>query len=126
MPEYTFKCTGEGCGVFTRQLSMAERGVLQACPVCLGGSEKIVGGSVGTVLRGDVWFGKNLTIKRQMAERRERVGRRERELSKDGPQFKLVPNVGGERVDSWQDAAKLAASKGKDTSGYTQRIGTEK
>ncbi len=36
----------------------------------------------------------------------------------------LVPNVEGERVDSWGEASKLAKAKGKETTGYDRMAAT--
>ena len=121
MPEYAFKCSNEECGTaFFQTLAIANRNAPQTCPDCGSAANKQVAAGVGTVLRGDVWPGKNIRVKNQMQARRARVGERENELRMDGPQFDLAPNVEGQRVDSWDDAAKLAASKGKDTTGYEQ------
>lgn len=126
MPEYAYKCGSCETG-FIQSLPMSKRNEPQPCPSCLSGeTEKVVTGGIGTVLRGDGWVGKNILVKDQMADRRERVGRRENELKRDGPQFKLAPNVGGERVDSWGEAARLAGSQGKDTTLYEQRSRQEK
>lgn len=121
MPEYAYKCAACETG-FIQSLPMSKRNDPQSCPSCQSPeTQKVVTGGIGTVLRGDGWVGKNVLLKGQMADRRERVGRRENELKRDGPQFKLAPNVGGERVDSWNEAARLAASKGKDTALYEER-----
>jgi len=122
MPEYAFKCNDEACGTaFFETLAIANRNADVPCPSCGGESTKQIAGGVGTVLRGDVWPGKNIRVKNQMRERRERVGQREHQLKMDGPQFNLTPNVEGQRVDNWNDAVRLAASKGKDTAGYEQQ-----
>lgn len=73
---------------------------------------------IGFVLKGDGWTGKNIRVKNQMREKNKRLKSKERDYKGDGMVPTLAPNVGGERVDSWSDAAKLAKSKGKDTSGY--------
>jgi len=122
MPEYSFKCSDEECGTgFFTTLAIANRNTPQECPECGEPAKMQIATGVGGVLRGDVWPGKNIRIKRQMAQRREHVGQREAQLKMDGPQFNLAPNVEGERVDNWGDAAKLAASKGKDTTEYEKR-----
>jgi len=38
----------------------------------------------------------------------------------------LVPNVGGEVTDTWEDAAKLARDKGKDSLTYAPKVVEEK
>lgn len=122
MPEYAFKCADDTCGTaFFETLAIANRNAPQVCPTCSGPAGKQIAPGVGGVLRGDVWPGKNIRVKNQMMERRARVGEREHQLKMDGPQFELAPNVDGMRVDSWADASKLAASKGKDTKLYDQR-----
>jgi len=73
------------------------------------------------VLKGEGWPGKDLKIDQQMAFRRKKAGVAQEERRRDAS-MRLAPNVGGERVDSWQDAKSLAASKGKDTSGYDKQI----
>jgi len=122
MPEYAFRCSDESCGTaFFETLAIVNRNEPQNCPSCGGLGNKQIAAGVGGVLRGDVWPGKNIRIKRQMAQRRARVGEREHQLKMDGPQLNLAPNVDGERVDNWDDAGKLAASKGKNTRGYEKR-----
>lgn len=60
------------------------------------------------VQAGDDWVGKGMVLRSQFARMRERIDSREHFT----PQ--LQPNVEGERVDSWQEAARLAKSKGFD------------
>jgi len=120
MPEYAFRCSKCDTGFF-KTLAIVNRNQSQECPDCGAPAEKKIASGVGGVLRGDVWPGKNIRVKKQMAVRRARVGEREHQLKMDGPQFNLAPNVEGERVDSWGDAARLAASKGKDTREYEKR-----
>ena len=122
MPVYSFQCSVSQCGVgFSKTLALASRNEAQVCPTCASPADQVVAEGVGGVLRGDIWPGKNIRVKNQMQERRSRVGEREHMLKMDGPQFNLAPNVEGERVDSWEDATKLAASKGKDSSEYEKR-----
>lgn len=122
MPEYSFRCSGPACGaVFAKNMAIVNRNAPQDCPKCGEPAEKQIASGVGGVLRGDVWPGKNMTVKQQMAARRARVGEREHQLKMEGPQANLVPNVDGERVDSWDEAAKLASSKGKNPQEYERR-----
>jgi hypothetical protein len=53
-----------------------------------------------------------------MEKKNQRLDAKQNERKRDAPMVTLAPNVGGERVESWSEASKLAASKGKDTSGY--------
>jgi len=122
LPEYAFRCSKEECHTgFVKTLSIVNHSEAQVCPTCSASADKVVAEGVGGVLRGDVWPGKNIRVKNQMHRRREVVGEREQVLKMDGPQFNLAPNVGGERVDSWDDAVKLAVSLGKDPAEYEKR-----
>lgn len=122
MPEYSYRCTNPECtSGFVRTLSVTNRDIPQECPICTTIAKKIVSEGIGGVLRGDVWAGKNIHVKTEMHRRRAAVGVREQILKRDGHQFNLMPNVDGEQVDSWEDASKLAADRGKDTSAYRAR-----
>ena len=46
-------------------------------------------------------------------------------MKRDAPNVTLVPNVNGERVDSWSDAQKLAKDLGKNTESYNSLIKKE-
>ena len=83
--------------------------------------------AVNFVLKGDAWAGKNLTLLKQMDDKNARLDRKQEEKKRDlKGMMRLAPNVGGERVDSWSEAAKLAASRGKDTSSYEPMVRKEK
>lgn len=91
------------------------------CPEC--GSENTYsyypeGRDLQFIYKGDGWADKNARINKQMREKNARLASKEREMKGDGLIPQLVPNVDGERVDSWQDATKMAKAKGKDTTGY--------
>jgi hypothetical protein len=75
----------------------------------------------GFILSGDDWAGKNIRIKNQMDKKNQRLDSKRN----DHPTITLAPNVGGERVDSWSEASKLAASQGKSTTGYDTRAKKE-
>jgi len=125
MPSYSYQCTG--CAEsFEKYLPIQDRDAAVECPVCGAVSEKRVAGTVGGVLKGDGWPGKNLQCRADMSARRERVGRREEQIRRDGPMLRLAPNVDGEEVGSWTEAQKLASSKGKDTSLYAEKVRQEK
>lgn len=120
MPTYSFQCSS--CAhPFDRALPMSARDTIQECPQCNNAAVKVIPVEVGTVLRGDDWVGKNVRLRAQMARRREAVERREEVFRREGPQCKLVPNVDGEEVDSWGEAARLAASKRKDVTLYKRK-----
>ena len=61
-----------------------------------------------------------------MATKNRRLDAKTEEMKRDAPGVSLVPNVGGERTDSWAEAGRLAASQGKDPSGYEAKAKTEK
>lgn len=95
----------------------------QHCADC--NSECVLGLSeIDFVLKGDNWTGKNIKIKGQMNRKNRRLERKETEFKNDdhSMQISLAPNVDGERVDTWEDAKKLAQSKGKDTTLYDSYI----
>jgi putative FmdB family regulatory protein len=122
MPIYLFEC--QQCHKeFEIQVRMSEVGFRPPCPDCGGEVRKRV---VPTqfVLKGDDWPSKAFRSKTQMARRRSKVGQKEKDHVGTGP--KLVPNVGGEETDSWSEARKLAASKGKAAETYTPLVEKEK
>lgn len=118
MPTYAFKCMS--CeNEFDRILPLAEHDAPQACPECeVGPAKRVLSSTVGFVLKGDGWSGKNIKIRNQMSRRREGLASKEHERKMDGPGMRLAPNVGGERVDSWSEAQRMAKSQGKDTTSY--------
>jgi len=119
MATYPYEC--QACErPFEFQMRMAEYDVKATypCPGC--GSEDTI--RVFTVpyvnFAGDGWATKNNRIAGQMRSKNRRLEAKEREQKGDGMIPTLAPNVGGQRTESWSDAAKLARSEGKDTSGY--------
>ena len=120
MLTYTFECLS--CGnQFEREMSIKECDTPQTCE-CGGASKKIVVlNETGFILSGDGWASKDMRTKAQMTERGRKAGRR----SKGIPTPKLVPNVEGEQVDSWSEAKKLAASKGKNATSYDPLVQKE-
>jgi len=79
------------------------------------------------VLRGDGWPGKAGKIKDQMRKKNERLDRKQAVRAKEDSSMssRLVPNVEGERVNSWSDAQKMAASQGKSTKSYEPYVRKE-
>lgn len=126
MPFYEYAC--DACEVvWTVRKPMSESKTEEKCPECGEAARKVITGC-GVIFKGDDWSSKNNRVRGQMAESRRRAGVRQEELVRDGgaPGGKLVPNVEGERVESWEEAGRLAASKGKDTSGYRRMAVKEK
>ena len=120
MPTYSYSCP-KCSESFDRVLSLSERDQPQIC-TCGETSQKVVGGGPSFIMKGDGWTGKNIKIQGQMANKNRRLSGKSRDL----PNQHLTPNVGGEEVDSWSEAKSLAASKGKDTTGYDSMIRKEK
>lgn len=125
MPTYEYKC--DDCEyAFEKILPMARSKEPQDCPECEGSTHRIFT-SVNFVLKGDNWPGKAIRINRQMAKKNERLDRKQAERMRDDTSMPtLAPNVEGERVDSWSEAKKLAASKGKNTTSYDPYVRAEK
>lgn len=122
MPTYEYRC--DACeNEFEVVLRMSESDAPQACPACKEGpAKKRVPTTVNVIFAGDGWVSKNNRIEGQMAAKNQRLAKRQEEKKAAGTGMTLAPNVGGERVDSWSDAAKLASSKGiKDTSSYEKK-----
>lgn len=117
MPTYVYFC--ESCdNEFEKILSISKFDSPQSCPKCGSGPAKKMVTPINFVLRGNDWTGKNIRVAGEMRKKNERLDRKSFERKMDSPSVTLVPNVEGQRVDSWSEASKLAASKGKNTSGY--------
>ena len=102
---------------------MSEAKTPQACPDCGVVSQRVIGGgSVNFALNGDQWPGKAIKVRGQMAEKNKKLGIRQKEHHAP---ITLMPNVGGERVETWSEAKRLADSKGKETSSYDKYIRKE-
>ena len=125
MPIYEYRCLS--CeNAFDAFLPLSQYADPQVCPAC--GSEEAakVLTTVGFILKGDGWTGKNLKIRRQMEEKNRRLLSRQEEMKREAPSVCLSPNVNGERVSSWSEAQKLAVAKGKDAATYEPMIKREK
>lgn len=124
MPTYTYVC--ETCETpFERVLSISRYDEPQTCEAC-GGPGKQTVSLPNFILKGDGWAGKNIKIAGQMAAKNRILDKKQEERKRDAPGVRLAPNVDGERVDSWADAQKLAASKGKNTESYDAKVREEK
>jgi putative FmdB family regulatory protein len=118
MPTYEYKCP-ECDLAFEKRLRMSQHKDPQECPECGHSPAVKLVSQASFVLKGDDWAGKNIRINRQMAEKNRRLRSKEEAMKRETHVGgSLVPNVGGERVESWGEAKKLAASQGKDTAGY--------
>lgn len=128
MPIYEFRCPE--CKVESeRVLPIRDFGEPQMCE-CGATLEHLISANVGMVLKGDGWPGKAMRVKGQMGRKNQRISQRSQERAADGApdgtHMKLVPNVGGEEVESWSEAQSMAASKGKDASSYEPLVQKEK
>jgi putative FmdB family regulatory protein len=125
MPFYDYAC--DDCEVvFTIRKPIAEYKTPENCPECEEDARKVIS-PVGVIFKGDSWGDKNRRVANQMRNSRKKAGVRQEEKLRDGG-FRggdLIPNVGGERVDNWEEAAKLASSQGKSTAGY-ERLAAKK
>jgi putative FmdB family regulatory protein len=126
LPTYLYRC--EPCDEeFEKILPVARYREPQNCPNCNEGpAKKLITGGTGFILRGDGWAGKNNRINNQMRQKNRRLTSKQDQMKRDAPSVTLAPNVEGQQVGSWSEASKLAASKGKNTSGYDARARQEK
>jgi putative FmdB family regulatory protein len=124
MPTYDYACTK--CeSRYTKIFKIAERDTPTVCPDC-GADGNRVPSLPQFILVGDGWAGKNLRVKQQMAEKNKRLDTKQNEQMKETKMGgRLVPNVEGEKVDSWAEAQKLAQSKGKSAESYNALVQTE-
>jgi len=121
MPVYNYKC--DDCTrTFDKLLPFSLSKELQRCTECNSDRTRKLISSPQVVFKGDGWADKNAKVKQQMKNKNKRLDKKQNEMKKDAPTVQLAPNVEGERVDSWTEAAKLAKSKGKDTSGYEKKV----
>ena len=116
MPTYLYEC--QDCDLsFEAITGIATRNDPQECPGCgQSNSQKLIS-APNLNFPGDDWASKNGRVAGQMREKNKRLAKREHDFKRDGLVPSLTPNVGGEQVASWSEAAKLAKSKGKKTSG---------
>lgn len=126
MPCYEYRC--EECAhEFEVILRMSEYDLPQNCPECQAGpAKKRVPRTMNVIFAGDNWVSKNNLIEGQMKDKDKRLSKRQEERKREGSGMTLAPNVGGERVESWSDAARLARSQGKDTTVYEKKAAEAK
>lgn len=124
MPIYTHQCNA--CtNDFTVICKIDERNDSQECEFCGANDSKLIISGCNFILTGDGWPGKNNRIQGQMKKRRERLKKKSGEQAREAPVATLVPNVDGERVESWSDAQKLAKDKGKKAESYDPMVRKE-
>ena len=124
MPVYEYTCNAcEHEFEVTKRIT--EYQTPEACPECEGEGRRVIRTPVNFNLPGDGWASKNGRIAKQMARKNQRLKRLTEEQKREQPAVTLSPNVDGERTESWADAQKLAASKGKDASSYDGMVKKE-
>ena len=123
MPQYNFQCS-ECDHIAELTLSVADMKTTK--PVCLECSGEMARVFIAANWRGQVslkgeWPGKTMKENRYRKLRSQEMGRRQRE--RYGHTLPtLAPNVGGERVETWDDARKLASERGHDVSHYDAKV----
>jgi putative FmdB family regulatory protein len=123
MPTYESKCNV--CNtVFEFVSLLSERNNPRPCPHCSSENTERIISQCGFILQGDNWPGKAIRVAGQMSNKNRRQYKRQEEKKREAT-MNLAPNVEGEKVDSWREAQKLAASKGKDTNSYEPMIKQE-
>lgn len=123
VPIYAYRC--ETCeDDFDRMLPLSRFDEPQICETCGVTARKVIT-SINFNLSGDDWPSKNERIKKQMVSKNRGLTTKQNERLRDQPHVTLVPNVNGERVDSWSEAQKLAASQGKEASTYEPMVKKE-
>ena len=127
MATYPYQCNKcEHYWEFEMRMKEYEPKATYVCPECGSEDTRRVITPIYINFSGDGWSGKNNRIAGQMRDKNKRLAAKEREKKGDGMIPQLAPNVGGERVDSWSEATKLAKSRGKNTSGYEKYAHKEK
>ena len=121
MPTYVYACQ-ECKDQFEKVLPITQNKAPQDCPKCGKVGTKVVA-TPSFMLKGDNWPGKSIALRTQMAAKNARIVKRQKDR---GPVAKLLPNVGGERTDSWAEAKKLAESRGADTAAFDPLVAKEK
>lgn len=122
MPTYSYKC--HACDAdFERVVPFSEARASQPCGCGQQAARSLV--AVNFMLKGDDWAGKNIKIRGQMAQKNRVLESKQSEQKRHMASMQLAPNVDGERVDSWADAKKLAADRGKATATYDALIQRE-
>ena len=124
MPTYIYKCNA--CGdTFTVNKQMSKSSSPEDCVHCSSGETQKMPAMPQVVFKGDTWGDKNSRVGKQMAEKNKRLDVKQNEMKRDAPVSSLLPNVDGERVDSWSEAKKLAESKGKVSETYDNMVKKE-
>lgn len=123
MPTYSYNC--DVCEIdFDAVNRITESDKKEKCPKC-GKLEcpRIFTPNGNFILKGSGWPSKAMSINKQMTTANNENKYKQQQYKSMVPT--LVPNVDGERVDTWKDAQKLAKEKGHDTSSYEPAVQKE-
>lgn len=124
MPTYEYRCPK--CDhPFEVILRITESETPQKCPMCKKVSVREFRTAPNFNLDGDNWPSKAGRIRDQKKLHNAKLDIKQAERAREQPGVRLVPNVGGERVESWADAKKLAKDKGKSTDSYNSYVHKE-
>lgn len=120
MPIYNYRC--KTCEIdFEGFSTLKDWDKPKECETC-GNLCPRVTTAVNLNFPGDSWISKNLRIERQMRRKNQRLAKKEYDQKKSGTIPSLLPNVDGERFDSWSEAKTVASERGKDTTQYDVQI----
>lgn len=121
MPLYKYKCS---CGEKIDKIHGMSETPEVKCSKCGEEMSRLVTGGTGSYI-------KAATVGKYQKEERTRKKKRAamsvRQYEKYGGKNKLVPNVEGQEVSSWEEAKVIATQKGlKDSTKYDKYIDEEK
>ena len=102
---YDYKCPE--CGTQVEKIHSMKVSPEVLCE-CGAQMQRVIYGGTGVIFKGNGWTTKNIRVKGQMAKRRADIKSRQ---EKPG---EMLPNVGGDVVDTWTDAAHLAHERDVD------------
>lgn len=132
MPTYGYRCTNEECKELREDVASIKT-YEEHHPPCLVCSTpcnyEYIPSVPNTIFKdgpSGSWPSKGERIKKQMAERSEAAGRRQRDHF--GPPKKLIPNYDGKMTGTWQEAQYLAEKERGTPSAatYDKRVAEEK
>lgn len=125
MPFYNYTCSK--CEKdYSLRVSMDDYDKEQPCTECGTENPRKWNPCVNMIFKGDGWSTKNERIKAQMRKKNQKLDAKQYEMKRDTKVGgRLVPNVDGERVDTWAEASKLAKSQGKSEATYAPMVAKE-
>jgi putative FmdB family regulatory protein len=119
---YDYKCIK--CGNVEEQYHGMNETPEFFCSKCDSPMERIFTiNRTGFIIRGEA---PSKVVKEQRYRQKHNADLSVKQVERYGTGPKPVPNVGGEEVGSWSEAAKLAKDKGLNTSSYEPMIAKEK